>query len=102
MIDKQDKEIARLFKQQLPNAGRDPWFTRRVMNRLPRRNSHMSTAEVVSIIVSCVLIAAAFIVEGAILITTQQIFVRDIVIMSMLTMMSLGVAGWIVSPYLKN
>ena len=30
-----DKELARLLKEQLPEAGRNEWFTRKVMNRLP-------------------------------------------------------------------
>ncbi len=101
-MDKQDKEIARLLQQELPAAGKDPWFTRRVMNRLPRQQRRMSPIEVACIIAVCLLIVVAFIIEGTIIISSQQIFVRDIVVMSMLTMMSLGVGGWIISPYLKN
>ncbi|MBD5197581.1 MAG: DUF5056 domain-containing protein [Bacteroidales bacterium] len=102
MMDKPDKEITRLFKQDLPQAGRDPWFTRRVMNRLPRRQQRMSPVEVACIIAVCLLIVTAFIIEGTMIISSQQILVRDVVIMSTLTMMSLGVGGWIISPYLKN
>lgn len=103
MMDKQDKEIARLFKQELPAAGNDPWFTRKVMNRLPHRQSRrMSPVEVACIIAVCLLIVVAFVIEGTIIMSSQQIFVRDIVVMSTLTMMSLGVGGWIISPYLKN
>lgn len=32
-----DKELARLLKEQLPEAGRNEWFTRKVMNRLPEK-----------------------------------------------------------------
>ncbi len=102
MMDKQDKEIARLLQQELPAAGKDPWFTRRVMNRLPRQQRRMSPVEVACIIAVCLLLVVAFVIEGTIIISSQQIFVRDIVVMSMLTMMSLGVGGWIISPYLKN
>ena len=32
-----DKELARLLKEQLPEAGRNELFTRKVMNRLPEK-----------------------------------------------------------------
>ena len=32
-----DMELSRLLKEQLPEAGRNEWFTRKVMNRLPQQ-----------------------------------------------------------------
>ena len=32
-----DMELSRLLKEQLPEAGRNEWFTRKVMNRLPEK-----------------------------------------------------------------
>lgn len=101
-MDTQDKEIARLFQRDLPQAGRDPWFTRKVLNRLPRRRSHTSPLEWGCIIAACLLLTTAFIVESTSIIKSQELLVGDILIMATLTMLSLGVAGWIVSPYLRN
>lgn len=33
-----DDRLKALFDKKLPEAGENPWFTPRVMNRLPRRN----------------------------------------------------------------
>ena len=102
MMDTKDKEIARLLQKDLPEAGKDAWFTRKVLNRLPRRHSQVSPVEWGCIITVSLLLVAAFIIESANIMNSQQLFVRDILIMATLTMMSLGVAGWIIKPYIRN
>ena len=32
-----DNELRRMLQQELPEAGSDEWFTRKVMNRLPEK-----------------------------------------------------------------
>lgn len=102
MMDTTDKDIARLLQHKLPEAGHDPWFKSKVLNRLPRRRSQTSPVEWVCIAAVCVLLLVALVIEGFNIIGSQQILVRDIVIMSSLTMISLGVGGWIISPYIRN
>ena len=52
-----DIELARMLKEQLPEAGRNEWFTRKVMNRLPEkqhRNLHwLLTVAFVAAFVLC-------------------------------------------------
>lgn len=34
-----DSRLKELFREQLPQAPRNPWFVRKVMNRLPAKNT---------------------------------------------------------------
>ena len=101
-MNTQDKKIAEIFQSNLPEAGRDEWFVRKVLNRLPARHRRMSPIELGCIIAACIALVVAFVIEGATIIHSQQLLVRDVVFVAALTLMSLGVVGWIVSPYLKN
>lgn len=39
--DKTDKQIKEFLKRELPQAPVNPWFTRKVMNRLPEKRSSL-------------------------------------------------------------
>lgn len=38
--DKTDKQIKEFLKRELPQAPANPWFTRKVMNRLPEKRTN--------------------------------------------------------------
>ena len=79
-----DKELARLLKEQLPEAGRNEWFTRKVMNRLPEKQQRsfgwlLPLAFAVSIIL-CLAGWAYFLSN----LNLQIILVRDVVTLATL------------------
>ena len=79
-----DKELARLLKEQLPEAGRNEWFTRKVMNRLPEKQQRsfgwlLQVAFTVSIIL-CLAGWAYFLSN----LNLQIILVRDVVTLATL------------------
>ena len=79
-----DKELARLLKEQLPEAGRNEWFTRKVMNRLPEKQQRsfgwlLQVAFALSIIL-CLAGRAYFLSN----LNLQIILVRDVVTLATL------------------
>lgn len=79
-----DKELARLLKEQLPEAGRNEWFTRKVMNRLPEKQQRsfgwlLQVAFALSIIL-CLAGWAYFLSN----LNLQIILVRDVVTLATL------------------
>lgn len=75
-----DNQIKKTFKQKLPNAPQDIWFTRKIMNRLPERKSHASYIEYAGFLLAAIVVCyfwkeiATFILESA-TITYNNIFV---------------------------
>lgn len=43
--DKEDIELKRLLQEQLPKASENPWFTRKVINRLPEHRKSYAWIE---------------------------------------------------------
>ena len=37
---KEDMEFMQMLKDNTPETAENPWFTRKVMNRLPQKRSH--------------------------------------------------------------
>ena len=57
-INEEDKKLAAMLKQGAHDPGENPWFTRRVLNRLPERRSRGSWLTMVIFaiaLVACVL-----------------------------------------------
>ena len=42
--NEEDKKLAQMLKQGAHDPGENPWFTRRVLNKLPEKQSHGSWA----------------------------------------------------------
>lgn len=79
-----DKELARLLKEQLPEAGRNEWFTRKVMNRLPEKQQRsfgwlLQVAFTVSIILC--LVGWVYFLHN---LNLEIILVRDVVTLATL------------------
>ena len=56
--NEEDKRLAQVLKQGAHDPGENPWFTRRLLNKLPERGEHgsWSTALIYAIaLVACVL-----------------------------------------------
>lgn len=47
MNDIEDKKLAQVLKQGAHDPGENPWFTKRVLNKLPEKRSHGSWATMV-------------------------------------------------------
>ncbi len=78
-----DNELRRMLQQELPEAGSDEWFTRKVMNRLPEKQpSSVSWIE-----------RLGFLMAGIVLIVLWVLFGRSIVSSSALTVADLLVYG---------
>ena len=45
--NEEDKKLAQVLKQGAHDPGENPWFTRRVLNKLPEKRSHGSWATMV-------------------------------------------------------
>ena len=45
--NEEDKKLAQMLKQGAHDPGENPWFTRRVLNKLPEKRSHGSWATTV-------------------------------------------------------
>ena len=57
-INEEDKKLAQMLKQGAHDPGENPWFTRRVLNKLPERSPRGSWATTVLYalaLVACVL-----------------------------------------------
>lgn len=46
-INEEDKKLAQVLKQGAHDPGENPWFTKRVLNKLPEKRSHGSWATTV-------------------------------------------------------
>lgn len=79
-----DIELARMLKEQLPEAGRNEWFTRKVMNRLPEKQHRdmqwLLTAAFAVALVLCLGGWAYFIKN----LNLEVILVRDVVTLASL------------------
>lgn len=47
MNDIEDKKLVQVLKQGAHDPGENPWFTKRVLNKLPEKRSHGSWATMV-------------------------------------------------------
>ncbi len=57
--NEEDKKLAQMLKQGAHDPGENPWFTRRVLNKLPEKQPHGSWATTVVYaiaLVACVII----------------------------------------------
>lgn len=101
-IDDDDIELARMLKEQLPEAGRNEWFTRKVMNRLPEkqhRSLHwlLTVASAVALML-CLAGWAHFLHN----LNLQVILVRDVVTLASLFAATVAVIWQLIHPILSS
>lgn len=98
-----DDELRSLFKTQLPKERRDEWFVKKTMNRLPeRRRSTFSKPEVVSYIVSALILVSAWIWLWVRLHGEQSLTYGTLMSAAAIILMSLGLVGAIAYPIVKR
>ena len=97
-----DKKISELLQKELPEAGKDQWFTKRVLNRLPPYKPRYSIGEKVLTTLCCLILLVGLILESVHIATSPVLLVGDLMMMGVLFVSSLALAGWIVYPLLKN
>ncbi|MBQ0069158.1 MAG: DUF5056 domain-containing protein [Bacteroidales bacterium] len=56
-----DNKLKSLLKEQSFKAEENPWFTHRVLNKLPRRQSSTSWITALSLVLACIACAVAWI-----------------------------------------
>lgn len=76
-----DQEMRRRFKDELPVAGGDEWFTRKVMNRLPdKRPSSVSWIERLGFLIAGIVLAVLWMLFGREVVSSGTITIADILI----------------------
>ena len=102
-MDNLDKRISDMLKHDLPDAERNPWFVRRVMNRLPEKHlwHRMTIVETICYAVAILGLVAAW--AYAIRQTIEGGLTTQIMILSgLLTLLSLFVIGFFALPSLRK
>lgn len=95
-----DKQVRDLFQQTLPQAPVSPWFTRKVLNRLPeRKRRYAGTIEISTCIVgiiATVVFAAKFVVST---LASDAITPSDIAIyaayVAIFTALAANIVNWV-------
>jgi len=89
-ITKKDQQLAQIIKQQAHQPGENPWFTRRVLGKLPARSPRHSHAPVLLMALALVLCVAGM----AALVWHQDftvITVRDVLSLALTSALTLVV-----------
>lgn len=98
-----DKKIRRLMLSQLPEAPRDQWFVRRVMNRLPQPQNIMSRIEWIAYALSAVILCIYWGVFFAELSDTSvRVSIHTIVFYVALSAMAMSLLYSLISPIIRS
>lgn len=100
----EDKRLKEIFKRDLPAAPENPWFVRKVMNRLPARTSNVaSIIEYAGFIVAGVILAFYWYMLVTDAESSDVITVKDIIYYCILTAMTFSLAiGFLFSQLRRN
>ncbi len=92
--DIDDKLWRELFQENLPKARRSPWFTRKVMNRLPeRKRPAISIIEWIGGAIAAIVLLVYWIVFSRDIVQSHVITLKDITMISVLSFMTLTLIG---------
>lgn len=98
-----DDNLKKLFQDGLPEAPNSQWFTRKVINRLPRRhNSHAEIIEYCGFIVATIILGAFWFmsIKSSI---GRSITVGDLLNYAIMTAMTIGLTtGFLISHVKKG
>lgn len=100
--DNVDKRLQQILKEEMPPAPQNPWFTRKVLNRLPPRHRPGAILEKWIVLLSVLGTLVGLILEARHLIVSPEIYVRDLLMMFFYMFVFLGLAAWILIPLAKN
>lgn len=94
-----DRQLRELFQKELKPHQPSPWFTRRLMNRLPYRRKPI--LPVIEISIYCVALVATLlfgVIYGIATWRSGAIRIGDIVVIATAASMVIGLACMIISP----
>lgn len=97
-----EARLRELFKTNLPEAPRSPWFTRKVLNRLPERSvSRYRWIENAAYIVAAILLTIFWIVAIVSVDNAGKFTGNDLITFASLTAMSCATGAMFVVPRLR-
>lgn len=92
--NKTDELLREAFKSQLPQAPKSPWFTRKVMNRLPQRHRrHIYIIEWIGYIVAVAILIAYWIGLYRDVTSAKVITMNDVITICVLVFMTVPLFG---------
>lgn len=100
--DSRDDKIKQLLKKELPKERENPWFTRKVLNRLPPRRERSNIIEKWVFLIVTVCVTIGLILQSTHMMTAPIIYVRDFLTMGCFLITFTGLSVWIVYPYIKE
>ena len=100
--DNADRQLSDLIKQTAAPAPKNPWFTDKVLNRLPPRRRKGNVIEKWIFLVTLVGVIAGLAVEATHIAHAQVIYIRDLMTMGAFVFAFLAMAVWIVAPLARN
>lgn len=101
--NKQDKVLARIIKEELPEAPKDEWFVKKTMNRLPeKRSSVFSKPEIVCYILSAIIIVTGWAWLIYSIHTSGVVTITNIIICAMLFFSVLLLSASIAIPLIRR
>lgn len=103
MEDKNDIYLKELFRKELPQAPRNPWFVKKVLNRLPDKSPKAYTwVEYLSYLLSVIGLVVAWFLVLHNIDTKDAIGVSDIVGFAVIMAMGMCVTLSFISPWVKK
>lgn len=103
MKDKNDIYFKELFREELPQAPRNPWFVKKVLNRLPDKSPKAYTwVEYLSYILSAAGLVAAWLMLLHKVDTKDVIEMSDIMGFAVILVMGMVVALSFIAPWAKK
>ena len=97
-----DRNIADFVAKELPRERIDPWFTKKVLNRLPPHRTRHSIVEKCLVLITTIGVLIGFILESIHIGTTLVITVGDLIMMGAFLLSFLFLGCWIVIPLIRN
>lgn len=98
-----DDRLKELFKKELPQAPRNPWFVRKVINRLPEKEAPAcSRIEYICYAVAAVCLAAAWCHLTLSIRAAGQFTGGDLIYLLVLASVSVAIAIGFVAPRIRS
>jgi len=95
-----DRMLRERLKSELPQAGRDEWFTRKVMNRLPDKQlSSMSWIEKLGFLIAGVVLVVMWILFGRNVLSAGAVTFVDIMVYGSFLAMAAALAIGMLRPF---
>lgn len=94
----QDKDLKLLLKGDIPEAPRNEWFTRKVLNRLPPRRPEVSIIEKWVFLIVFIGVTVWVTLLANHILTSPVLYVRDFVMMGLSVFVFIALSAWILIP----